>query len=71
MKRIALLRERVATSAATGTHCPVSGLWSPDAQPQEAQAFFEGQVIPSHNATATVWRRTPQGPDSRQPHTSR
>jgi hypothetical protein len=65
MKRIALLRERIATSGATGTHCPASGLWSPDGEPHAAQTFFEGHVFPSHNGNPTVWRRTPQGPNSR------
>lgn len=65
MKRIALIRERVAMSGATGTHCPVSGLWSPDAQPHEARMILEGQVFPSLDGTATVWWRRPQGPNSR------
>lgn len=65
MKRIALLRERVATSGATGTHCPVFGLWAPDNAPHDAQTFFEGHIFPSYNGSPTVWRRNTAGATSR------
>ncbi|MDQ0076525.1 hypothetical protein [Arthrobacter oryzae] len=65
MKRIALLRERVATSGATGTHCPVSGLWAPEDAPHDGQTFFEGHIFPSYNGSPTVWRRNTAGATSR------
>ena len=65
MKRIALLRERVATSGATGTHCPVSGLWAPDGAQHDGQTFFEGHIFPSYNGLPTVWRRNTAGATSR------
>ncbi|XAS67723.1 hypothetical protein V3C33_20310 [Micrococcaceae bacterium Sec5.7] len=61
MKRIALLRERVSPAGTTGSHCPASGLWSPDAEPHAVQTFFEGHVFPTHNGTPTVWRRRTEG----------
>jgi hypothetical protein len=63
MKRIALLNERQATgtgtsrSANTGSHCPASGLWSPEADPHTVLAFFEGHVFPAFDGVPTVWRR--------------
>jgi hypothetical protein len=65
MKRIALLRERVATSGATGTHCPVSGLWVPDSGTHAGQTFFEGQVFPAYDGSPTIWRRRSPVMDSR------
>ncbi|WP_411375299.1 hypothetical protein ACLH0K_02510 [Arthrobacter sp. MPF02] len=63
MKRIALLKERQAgnagspASTATGSHCPVSGLWSPDHDPHTVLSFFEGHVFPAFDGVPTVWRR--------------
>lgn len=63
MKGIALLKERQAGSAgspastATGSHCPVSGLWSPDHDPHTVLSFFEGHVFPAFDGVPTVWRR--------------
>jgi hypothetical protein len=65
MKRIALLRERVATAGATVTHCPASGLWAPVGAPHDGQTFFEGHVFPSYNGAPTVWRRVTAGDTSR------
>ncbi|KQR75255.1 hypothetical protein ASF98_05290 [Arthrobacter sp. Leaf337] len=65
MKRIALLRERVATAGATGTHCPASGLWAPVDAPHDGQTFFEGHFFPSYNGSPTVWRRVTAGDTSR------
>ncbi|MBT2597627.1 hypothetical protein [Arthrobacter sp. ISL-72] len=65
MKRIALLRERVAAAGATGTHCPASGLWAPDAAPQDLLTIFEGHIFPSYKGEPTVWRRSTAGPTSR------
>ena len=67
MKRIALLNERQATgantsrAASTGSHCPVSGLWSPDADPHTVLSFFEGHVLPAFDGVPTVWRRRTLG----------
>ena len=70
MKRIALLHERQATAAshvarytqaATGSHCPASGLWSPDHDPHTVLSFFEGQVFPAFDGVPTVWRRRSAG----------
>ena len=67
MKRIALLKERQATGdstsrgAKTGSHCPASGLWSPDADPHTVLAFFEGHVFPAFDGEPTVWRRRTTG----------
>lgn len=63
MKRIALLRERQTPAASTGTHCPASGMWTPADSPDEAHAFFEGQVFPTFRGAATVWRRRAAGQD--------
>lgn len=57
MKSIALLRERATRVMPTGSHCPASGLWSPDSEPDAVQVFAEGHVLPAHNGAATVWRR--------------
>ena len=66
MKRIALLKERQASpagnpSTATGSHCPVSGLWSPDHDPHTVLSFFEGHVFPAFDGVPTVWRRRAAG----------
>ena len=67
MKRIALLKERqagnagTASSTATGSHCPVSGLWSPDHDPHTMLSFFEGHVFPAFDGVPTVWRRRSAG----------
>jgi hypothetical protein len=67
MKRIALLKERqVAGSspsraARTGSHCPASGLWSPEADPHTVLSFFEGHVFPAFDGEPTVWRRRNAG----------
>lgn len=67
MKRIALLKERQATSAgtsraaSTGSHCPASGLWSPDADPHTVLSFFEGHMLPAFDGVPTVWRRRTVG----------
>ncbi|MCF3139902.1 MULTISPECIES: hypothetical protein [Micrococcaceae] len=57
MKSIALLRERATRVMPTGSHCPASGLWSPDSDPEAVQVFAEGSVLPSYQGTPTVWRR--------------
>ncbi|GAA2872630.1 hypothetical protein [Paenarthrobacter ilicis] len=57
MKSIALLRERATRVMPTGSHCPASGLWSPDAQPDVVQVFTEGSVLPAFDGMPTVWRR--------------
>ncbi|MFJ3957480.1 hypothetical protein [Arthrobacter sp. NPDC090010] len=57
MKRIALVHERTVSSAETGTHCPVSGIWVPEEDPQNEQFIPEGSILPSVNGQATVWRR--------------
>jgi hypothetical protein len=70
MKRIALLKERqagtadIATSTATGSHCPVSSLWSPDHDPHTVLSFFEGHVFPAFDGVPTVWRRRTAAPVS-------
>jgi hypothetical protein len=67
MKRIALLKERPAIgastgrAASTGSHCPASGLWSPDADPHTVLSFFEGHVLPAFDGVPTVWRRRTTG----------
>lgn len=67
MKRIALLKERQAPAASispattTGSHCPVSGLWSPKADLHTVLSFFEGQVFPAFDGVPTVWRRRTAG----------
>ncbi|WP_258804589.1 hypothetical protein [Pseudarthrobacter sp. NS4] len=65
MKRIALLKERQAgnagTATSTGSHCPVSGLWSPDRDPHTVLSFFEGHVFPAFDGVPTVWRRRSAG----------
>ena len=67
MKRISLLKERPATlagtnqAASTGSHCPASGLWSPDADPHTVLWFFEGHMLPAFDGVPTVWRRRTLG----------
>lgn len=57
MKSIALLRERATRVMPTGSHCPASGLWSPDSDPDAVQVFAEGHILPTHQGVPTVWRR--------------
>ncbi|MFJ4210145.1 hypothetical protein ACIPY2_16955 [Paenarthrobacter sp. NPDC089675] len=57
MKSIALLRERATRVMPTGSHCPASGMWSPESEPDAVQIFPEGHVLPAHNGAPTVWRR--------------
>ena len=57
MKRIALVHDRAVPSAETGAHCPVSGIWVPEGDPQHEQFIPEGHVLPMVNGQATVWRR--------------
>ncbi|MDD7834537.1 MULTISPECIES: hypothetical protein [Paenarthrobacter] len=57
MKSIALLRERATRVMPTGSHCPASGLWSPDCEPDTVQVFAEGHVLPAYNGVPTLWRR--------------
>ncbi|MFJ5958333.1 hypothetical protein ACIQC5_20540 [Paenarthrobacter sp. NPDC092416] len=61
MKSIALLRERATRVMPTGSHCPASGMWSPDSDPDSVQAFPEGHVLPAHNGVPTTWRLQPAG----------
>jgi hypothetical protein len=67
MKRIALLKERQIPApssspvATTGSHCPGSGLWSPEADPHTVLSLFEGQVFPAFDGVPTVWRRRTAG----------
>lgn len=68
MKRISLLKERQASAASkhgpatsTGSHCPASGLWSPESDSGTVQSFFEGQVFPAFEGAATVWLRVSAG----------
>lgn len=68
MKRIALLKERqtgsaaLAPATATGSHCPASGLWTPEADVATALAIAEGQVFPAFDGVPTVWERVSAGP---------
>jgi hypothetical protein len=70
MKRIAMLNERQATAAshtarstnaATGSHCPASGRWSPEADPSTVLSFFEGHVLPAFDGAPTVWLQRTAG----------
>jgi hypothetical protein len=65
MKRIALLRERSLPAATTGSHVPVTGLWSPEGEEDIVRAFSEGHVFPAHNGSATTWLRRPPAETSR------
>ena len=49
-----------AMTAGTGTHCPVSGRWSPDGELQDSQVFFEGSLVPSFEGTPVVWVQEPE-----------
>lgn len=70
MKRISLLKERQASAAgqgpvtATGSHCPASGLWSPESDPRTVLSVFEGHVFPAFDGVPTVWRRVSAGVSS-------
>lgn len=59
MKRITLLLER---AGATGSHCPATGLWSPEGEPQVVQPFSEGHVFPAYNGKATAWHPADETP---------
>lgn len=48
-----------AMTAGTGTHCPVSGRWSPDGELQDSQMFFEGSVMPPFEGAPVVWMLGP------------
>jgi hypothetical protein len=45
----------VSLTAATGSHCPVSGTWIPEDQHSEKRNFSEGSVMPAHNGQTVVW----------------
>jgi len=62
MKRITLLLERAARSGATGSHCPATGLWTPEEEPQVKQSFSEGQLFPAYNGMAIRWRPADETP---------
>jgi hypothetical protein len=47
-------------TADTGTHCPVSGRWSPDGAQQGSQEFFEGSVMPPFEGVPVVWVLGPE-----------
>jgi hypothetical protein len=44
-----------AMTADTGTHCPVSGRWSPDGELPHSQVFFEGSLMPPFEGAPVVW----------------
>jgi hypothetical protein len=44
-----------AMTAGTGTHCPISGRWSPDGELQDSQVFFEGSLMPPFEGEPVVW----------------
>jgi hypothetical protein len=63
MRRItSLLWERAARSGASGSHCPATGPWSPEGEPQIVQPFSEGHVFPAYNGIATTWRPADETP---------
>ena len=49
-----------AMTAGTGTHCPVSGRWSPGGELQDSQVFFEGSLMPSFDGAPVAWVLGPE-----------
>lgn len=47
-------------TAATGTHCPVSGTWQPAGDRQNGQLFFEGGLMPPFAGAPVVWVLDPE-----------
>lgn len=57
MKRTPSLGVNREDFGVTGSHCPESGLWSPDSDPSVTASFWEGHVFPVCKGIATIWRR--------------
>ena len=45
-------------SASTGTHCPRTGLWWVPGQEDSTIYAFEGNLMPTHQGSATEWTWT-------------
>lgn len=43
----------------TGDHCPVSGWWASEVEPQAPRFISEGSVMPTHHGVAVSWTRVP------------
>lgn len=53
-------------SLLTGEHCPESGWWASEAEPQTARFISEGSVMPAHRGVAVSWKQaTPLAPSLR------
>lgn len=41
--------------AGTGSHCPVSGMWTPVGKAGPSLQVLEGSIMPTHGNEAVVW----------------
>jgi hypothetical protein len=63
VKKRSLIRSKQGTefgarvSILTGEHCPVSGLWASEEDPESARFISEGSVMPAHHGLAALWVR--------------
>lgn len=49
-------RVRRPVTAATGVHCPVSGVWAPVGDERALCRVLEGSVMPAFRNTAAEWK---------------
>jgi hypothetical protein len=49
-------RGRRPVTAATGTHCPVSGVWAPVGEERALFRVLEGSVMPAFRNAAAEWK---------------
>jgi hypothetical protein len=45
----------ISLTAATGSHCPISGTWIPQDYHSEEKTLSEGSVMPPYRGRAVLW----------------
>ncbi len=50
----------ISLTAATGSHCPVSGTWTLQDDHSEKKALSEGSVMPPYDGRTVIWTYTGQ-----------
>lgn len=51
----------------TGDHCPNSGWWTPEGDPETTLFVSEGSLMPAHNGVAVSWTPAVQSPPFQTP----
>lgn len=46
---------RQRCTAATGSHCPASGLWGPDNGDGPVLRLYEGSIMPAFGGSSALW----------------